>query len=318
VKKVPLSEVKDDLFHYLREADDQEVIITRHGKPAGVLIGFCGPSGCGKTTLLQMLALLDAPTEGEISFGGVTARSLTPRRRAELRLARIGFVRQSGNLLPQLSAPENVALPHWRLHKSRACALERAAALLDELALSARRDTAANALSIGEAQRVALARALSNGPSLVLAEPTGSLDSANAARVLEASKRCGVSASRCSSLRTTTKWPRAGVAMELLDLFVTKPLEISLLGRPPDLSDFLPLVGNAKLALVALLFAWVLAAFGEELVWRGYLMNRVALLFAGSRAGWTSCLAAFWLCERWPPDRNSLRAGRGTRLEDVE
>jgi ABC-type lipoprotein export system ATPase subunit len=153
----------------------------------GEWVSLCGPSGCGKTTLLQMLALLDSPTEGEISFGGVTARSLTPRSRAELRLTRIGFVHQSGNLLPQLSALENVALPHWRLHKSRARAHERAAALLDELALSGRRNTPARALSVGEAQRVALARALSNEPSLVIAdEPTGSLDSANAARVLEA------------------------------------------------------------------------------------------------------------------------------------
>jgi membrane protease YdiL (CAAX protease family) len=79
----------------------------------------------------------------------------------------------------------------------------------------------------------------------------------------------------------------AGIAMELLDLFVTKRLEVRVLGRPPDLSDFLPLVGNIELALLSLVAAWVLAALGEELVWRGYLLNRVAGLFGGRRAAWT-------------------------------
>jgi uncharacterized protein len=78
----------------------------------------------------------------------------------------------------------------------------------------------------------------------------------------------------------------AGTAMELLDLFVTKPLEARLFGGPPDLSDFLPLVGNLKLSLLALLGAWVLAALGEELVWRGYLLDRVAGLFGNTRASW--------------------------------
>ena len=78
----------------------------------------------------------------------------------------------------------------------------------------------------------------------------------------------------------------AGAAMELLDLFVTKPLEARFLGRPPDLSDFLPLVGNPKLLLLALVGVWVLAALGEELVWRGYLLNRVAGLFGNARASW--------------------------------
>ena len=78
----------------------------------------------------------------------------------------------------------------------------------------------------------------------------------------------------------------AGLGMELLDLFVTKPLEVRLLGRPPDLSDLLPLVGNLKLFLLALLAVWVLAALGEELIWRGYLLNRVAGLFGNTRISW--------------------------------
>jgi len=81
-----------------------------------------------------------------------------------------------------------------------------------------------------------------------------------------------------------------GVGMELLDLFVTKPLEVRFLGRPPDLSEFRPLVGNLKLALLGWAFSWTLAAFGEELVWRGYLLNRVAGLFRETRAGWVVSL----------------------------
>jgi membrane protease YdiL (CAAX protease family) len=80
----------------------------------------------------------------------------------------------------------------------------------------------------------------------------------------------------------------AGAAMELLDLFVTKPLEVRVFGRPPDLSDFLPLVGNLKLFLLALVAVWVLAALGEELVWRGYLLNRVAELLGSTRASWAA------------------------------
>jgi uncharacterized protein len=80
----------------------------------------------------------------------------------------------------------------------------------------------------------------------------------------------------------------AGTGMELLDLFVTKPLEVRVLGRPPDLSDFLALVGNPKLFLLALVAVWVVAALGEELVWRGYLLNRVAELFGNTRASWVA------------------------------
>ncbi len=82
----------------------------------------------------------------------------------------------------------------------------------------------------------------------------------------------------------------AGIGMELLDLFVTKPLEVRFLGSPPDLSDFLPLVGNLKLTLLGLLAVWVVAAVGEELVWRGYLMTRLAGVFGNSRASWVVSL----------------------------
>ena len=94
-------------------------------------------------------------------------------------------------------------------------------------------------------------------------------------------------------LRLYRSWPTTlalgaavGISMELLDLFVTKIVLVRLTGRPPDLSDFLPIVGNLKLAIASLVLAWVVAALGEELVWRGYLMNRVAGLFGNGRASW--------------------------------
>ena len=94
-----------------------------------------------------------------------------------------------------------------------------------------------------------------------------------------------------------------GLAMEAFELFVSQPLLIRLTGRKPDLSDFLALHGNAKLLLLGLALAWTLAAFGEEMVWRGYLMNRVAGLIGQSRAAWIISLivvnAAFGVAHRY-------------------
>jgi membrane protease YdiL (CAAX protease family) len=81
-----------------------------------------------------------------------------------------------------------------------------------------------------------------------------------------------------------------GVGMELLDLLVTKPMQVRFLGGPPDISAFRPMVGNLKLALLGWAATWTLAAFGEELVWRGYLLNRVAGLFRNTPAGWVVSL----------------------------
>src|SRR6267378_1380738 len=82
----------------------------------------------------------------------------------------------------------------------------------------------------------------------------------------------------------------AGIAIELFELFVSQPLLVRILGQMPDLSGFTSVEGHLKLTLIYLLLVWVLAAFGEELVYRGYLMNRVAGLFHGTRAGWTASL----------------------------
>jgi ABC-type lipoprotein export system ATPase subunit len=154
---------------------------------AGESIALMGPSGSGKTTLLQMLGLLDRPTSGRVILAGHDACVFSERDRATARLAWIGFVFQQNNLLEQLTARENIALPAWRLGVEHQDAIARADTLLERFGLASRRDARANELSVGEAQRVAIARALVNRPRLVLAdEPTGSLDGASAEVVMNA------------------------------------------------------------------------------------------------------------------------------------
>ena len=154
---------------------------------AGEWVSLVGPSGCGKTTLLQMLGLLDRPTAGQLRLAGVDPWKGTVSARTLLRRERIGFVFQGNNLIEYLTARENVALPAWRLLGSRGAALAAADALLDRLGLSARADTRAALLSMGEGQRVAIARALVNRPQVVLAdEPTGNLDKASGESVMAA------------------------------------------------------------------------------------------------------------------------------------
>ena len=148
--------------------------------PAGTLAVLAGPSGSGKTTLLQVAGLLDAPDEGEVLLEGRQVARLPEAEKCALRLARLGFVFQSFNLVPVLSAQENVMLPLQLRGLSDAAAAERAAKLLDRVGLSARLDHVPGRLSGGQQQRVAIARALVGEPLLVLAdEPTASLDHAH-------------------------------------------------------------------------------------------------------------------------------------------
>src|SRR5262249_18917523 len=152
----------------------------------GKLVAVAGPSGCGKTTLLQILGLIDLVFDGELSFDGQDVRGLSAGERAHLRLARIGFVFQTGQLVDALTAMQNVALPCWRL-RGRRRALERARELIETLQLEPCRDRLPKDLSAGELQRTAVARALSCDPSVVLAdEPTANLDADGARRVVRA------------------------------------------------------------------------------------------------------------------------------------
>jgi putative ABC transport system ATP-binding protein len=145
---------------------------------AGELLALMGPSGSGKSTLLHCLAGILTPDAGEVWFDGARLDQLGDRARTELRRQRFGFVFQFGQLVPELPAIENVALPLLLSGRSRARALADASPWFELLGLGGLESRRPGELSGGEAQRVALARALVTQPDVVFAdEPTGSLDS---------------------------------------------------------------------------------------------------------------------------------------------
>jgi putative ABC transport system ATP-binding protein len=151
----------------------------------GEFVAIMGPSGCGKSTLLNLLAGIDRPTAGEVRIDGERIDQLSEAELARLRRRKIGFVFQFFNLLPTLSAVENVELPLLLVGRRRKDARRAATELMDDLGVGDKRASAPAQLSGGEQQRVALARALANTPDIVLGdEPTGNLDSAAAREVL--------------------------------------------------------------------------------------------------------------------------------------
>jgi len=153
---------------------------------AGEFVAIEGPSGSGKTTLLQLLGALDRPNEGTLLFEGRELSNLGDGELAHLRLRAFGFVFQQFNLIPTLSALENVEVVLAPAGLSGAELRDRAQSLLEEVGLAARADHLPSHLSGGEQQRVAIARALANGPRVILAdEPTGNLDTATGADVIE-------------------------------------------------------------------------------------------------------------------------------------
>jgi putative ABC transport system ATP-binding protein len=153
---------------------------------AGEFVSIMGPSGSGKSTLMHMLGALDTPTTGEVWFQGRGLHTLGDSELALLRRSRIGFVFQFFNLLPTLTAVENVALPLLLAGQRRSQALKPSFAGLERVGLRERADHFPDQLSGGEMQRVAIARALVIEPEAVLCdEPTGNLDSANSAEILK-------------------------------------------------------------------------------------------------------------------------------------
>lgn len=155
------------------------------GIPAGQSVSVMGPSGSGKSTLLHCLAGILRPDEGDVSLGGEPVSLASDAARSRIRLARMGFVFQDGQLLPELSALENVALPLLLLGHPRAEAFRRAGDCLQWLGLSGLEARRPGQLSGGQAHRVAIARALVGQPDVVLAdEPTGALDQATGAEVM--------------------------------------------------------------------------------------------------------------------------------------
>ncbi len=151
----------------------------------GEFVSVVGPSGSGKSTLLHMLGALDSPDSGSVHFNGRDITALNEADRAELRLHFIGFVFQFFNLLPTMSAWENVALPMLLGGTSLRAAKADAMQLLDRVGLANRAEHRPAELSGGEMQRVALARSLIMDPALILAdEPTGNLDSKTGSHVM--------------------------------------------------------------------------------------------------------------------------------------
>jgi putative ABC transport system ATP-binding protein len=145
---------------------------------AGEIVALMGPSGSGKSTLLHCLAGILTPDSGEVWFDGTRLDQLPDRARTELRRQRFGFVFQFGQLVPELAAVENVALPLLLAGRPRGRAVADAAVWFERLGLGGLEPRRPGELSGGEAQRVALARAMVTQPSVIFAdEPTGSLDS---------------------------------------------------------------------------------------------------------------------------------------------
>jgi putative ABC transport system ATP-binding protein len=152
---------------------------------SGEIVAIMGPSGSGKSTLLHCLAGILVPDSGEILFRGARVDSLTETERSSLRRDRFGFVFQFGQLVPELTAAENVALPLLLSGVRRTEALRRAYGWFERLDLDGLEQRRSGELSGGQAQRVALARGLVAGPEILFAdEPTGSLDSLTGEQVM--------------------------------------------------------------------------------------------------------------------------------------
>lgn len=156
----------------------------------GEFVIIYGPSGCGKTTLLGLIAGLEPPTSGQVVIDGVNINNLKPDEAAYLRRYKIGMVFQEYNLVPSLSALDNVALPLVMAGQGRTAAIKAAGPVLDKLGLESRKNHRPNQLSGGEQQRVAIARALVAKPKILLVdEPTGNLDQENSQSIIDILER---------------------------------------------------------------------------------------------------------------------------------
>ena len=181
-------ELREISKRYQRAAQiiDALVDISLSVEP-GEFVLLVGPSGSGKTTLLNLISALDQPDHGDIFVAGVDVRELGLTAAAHFRNRCVGIVFQAYNLLPQLTAVENVLLP---MFARRQVDRERALSLLDQVGLKHRAKHRPAQLSGGEQQRVAIARALANDPALIVAdEPTGNLDEQSADLVMELLRR---------------------------------------------------------------------------------------------------------------------------------
>lgn len=163
---------------YRKKQDEVVALNTTNLEiPEGDFVSIIGPSGSGKTTLLSILGAMSAPSEGRILLDGESVYDLPINTRAELRQQKIGFVFQTFNLIPYLTAMENVQVPMLLAKKHLQHQQQRAEELLEKVGLKDRMFHKPAELSVGQQQRVALARMLANDPAIILAdEPTGNLD----------------------------------------------------------------------------------------------------------------------------------------------
>ncbi len=175
----------------------------------GEMVAIMGPSGCGKTTLLNCLSGLDEPTSGEIIIAGTSLKSLSDRQRTEYRARQMGFIFQNFNLLPVLSAVENVELPLLVSGENGRKARRRAMEMLEVVGLADRARHRPAELSGGQQQRVTIARALVSNPAIVWAdEHTGNLDGEAAENVMDL--LCKLNQEQGQTLVIVTHAPEVG------------------------------------------------------------------------------------------------------------
>lgn len=175
---------------------------------AGSFVAVTGPSGCGKTTLLLSLGGLIQPTEGDVKYGNQNLYTLPASGLAAFRNQTVGFVLQTFNLVPYLTAVENVMLPMLPQRRNGTDLKLRATELMNLLGLADRQDFLPRELSVGQQQRVAIARALGNEPEVILAdEPTGNLDPSLADEILDVLE--DLNKSRGKTVVLVTHNPRA-------------------------------------------------------------------------------------------------------------
>src|SRR5713226_1575151 len=186
-EKKALIELRDVAKYYKKGGEVVKAVdgINREIPTTGMVV-IVGPSGSGKSTLLHMIGAMDRPTRGEVRVAGKVLNGLPERELTRFRRETVGFVFQTFNLIPNLTALENVMLPMEFEHVPKPERIRRAKSLLERLGLGHRLKHRPSELSGGEMQRVAIARALANDPPLILAdEPTGNLDSQTGQTIYE-------------------------------------------------------------------------------------------------------------------------------------